>query len=230
MVGRGVRLATGKKDCLVLDFGGNVVRHGPVDALTIKEHGKGDGEAPAKECPECQAIIAAGYGTCPVCGYEFPPPEREKHEAHASSAGVLSGQHTDIDHAVQSVFYAVHTKRGADESTPKTLRVEYQIGLNRWQREWVCVEHQGYARTKAEAWWAERSDEPCPTSAAEAVAMANAGCLAEPVQITVRQTAGEDFPRIVAYRLGDKPEPREPGEDRDEPYVCTTLDDEEPPF
>ena len=30
MVGRGFRLHPGKMNCLVLDFGGNVVRHGPV--------------------------------------------------------------------------------------------------------------------------------------------------------------------------------------------------------
>ena len=35
MVGRGFRLAPGKQNCLVLDFGGNVLRHGPVDAIQI---------------------------------------------------------------------------------------------------------------------------------------------------------------------------------------------------
>jgi DNA repair protein RadD len=232
MVGRGFRLAEGKTDCLVLDFGGNVVRHGPVDALTITAKGKGDGDAPAKECPECQAVIAAGFATCPECGHEFPPPDREKHEAQAGTAGVLSGQFTDTAHDVRSVFYAVHTKRGADDDTPKTLRVEYEIGWNQWQKEWVCVEHQGYARTKAEAWWRLRSDEPCPSSAAEAVALAEAGCLAEPVWVTVRQTAGEEFDRIVDYHLSDKPEQREPGMDEDEPIpvrAWTDLDDE-PPF
>jgi len=37
MCGRGFRLHPGKSDCLVLDFGGNILRHGPVDALEIKE-------------------------------------------------------------------------------------------------------------------------------------------------------------------------------------------------
>ena len=32
MVGRGFRLHLGKHNCLVVDFGGNVLRHGPVDA------------------------------------------------------------------------------------------------------------------------------------------------------------------------------------------------------
>ena len=84
MVGRGFRLHPGKKNCLVLDFGGNVLRHGPVDQITVKERDRGgNGEAPAKECPECHSVIAAGYATCPDCGYEFPPPERPTHDAEA---------------------------------------------------------------------------------------------------------------------------------------------------
>ena len=55
MVGRGFRLHPGKTDCLVLDFGGNVLRHGPVDAIRIATDDRGDGEAPAKECPNRQA-------------------------------------------------------------------------------------------------------------------------------------------------------------------------------
>ena len=33
MCGRGFRLHSGKQNCLVLDFGGNVMRHGPVDEI-----------------------------------------------------------------------------------------------------------------------------------------------------------------------------------------------------
>ena len=35
-------------------------------------------DAPMKECPECQAVIAAGFATCPQCGFVFPPPERKR--------------------------------------------------------------------------------------------------------------------------------------------------------
>jgi DNA repair protein RadD len=218
MVGRGFRLAPGKQDCLVLDFGGNVLRHGPVDALKIKETGAGEGEAPAKECPQCQAVIAAGFATCPQCGFVFPPPEKDKHEREASSAGVLSGQVTTAEFAVRDTFYAVHIKRGAPEA-PKTLRVEYEIGLNSFKKEWVCFEHTGYARGKAEAWWRARSDLPVPTTAAEACRLACAGALAVAERITVRSVAGEDFERIIDWRLGPKPAPREPGDDAEEPVL-----------
>lgn len=33
MIGLGTRLADGKDDCLVLDFGGNIERHGPIDRI-----------------------------------------------------------------------------------------------------------------------------------------------------------------------------------------------------
>ncbi len=235
MVGRGFRLAPGKSDCLVLDFGGNVVRHGPVDALrVVARDDREGGAAPAKECPQCQAVIATGFACCPQCGYEFPPPERDQHDAQASSAGVLSGQVTTTEHVVRDVFYAVHQKRGAPPEAPKTLRVEYEVGLNQFHKEWICLEHVGYARGKAEAWWRARSNDPVPTNAFEACRMANAGALAPTTHITVRTVAGEDFPRITDYRLGPKPEPREPGDDREEPAFAiagpaSSIDDE-PPF
>ncbi len=204
MVGRGFRLAPGKDDCLVLDFGGNVLRHGPVDAIRIKEPGAGDGEAPAKECPDCHAVIHAAYSVCPECGHEFPPPKREKHEATASSEGILSGQVSRSEERVGDVSYHVHYKRD-DPDAPPTMRVEYRCGFNTWFREWVCFEHTGYARAKAEQWWRARSREPAPSSVEEAVELADAGALAPTLAITVERKAGEKYDRVVGHRLGDKP-------------------------
>ena len=59
MAGRGTRLAPGKANCLVLDFAGNVARHGPIDAGAAEEARQaGDGEAPTKVCPDCESILA----------------------------------------------------------------------------------------------------------------------------------------------------------------------------
>ena len=207
MVGRGFRLHPGKQNCLVLDFGGNALRHGPVDQLKMPDApGHGSGEAPAKECPECQAVISAGYARCPECGYEFPPPERQKHDAKAATAGVLSGQVTDTEYEILDVRYSVHTKRDAPPDAPKTMRVDYRIGQFTSVSEWVCFEHSGYARWKAAAWWKARSFDPVPATAEEAVALANCGALALTKTITVRSVAGERFDRIVDYELGEKPE------------------------
>jgi len=222
MVGRGFRLHPGKQNCLVLDFGGNALRHGPVDQLKIPDRpGGGDGQAPAKECPECNAVIAAGYAKCPECGYEFPPPEREKHAAQASTAGVLSGQVTDTEYDVLDVVYSVHTKRDAPPEAPKSMRVDYYISEFSSVSEWVCFEHTGYPRWKAEQWWKRRSPDPVPDTAERAVDIANAGGVAPTHKIVVRTIAGERFPRIIGYTLGPMPEPlpaSEPFLDDDVPF------------
>ena len=227
-VGRGFRLHPSKRDCLVLDFGGNILRHGPVDDLRIKPAASGNGEAPAKECPQCQAVIHAAYARCPECGYEFPPPERERHDGTATTAGVLSGQAEDADYPVMDVQYSVHVKRDAPEDAPRTMRVEYRIGFNGWQSEWVCFEHTGYARAKAEAWWRQRSNEPVPSTADDAVALCEAGGVCETKAITVRHVSGEKYDRIIGCRLGPKP-PRLDGRDElnggDIPAVVVPDDD-----
>jgi DNA repair protein RadD len=213
MVGRGFRLHPSKPNCLVLDFGGNVMRHGPVDQIRVKEYGAGgNGQAPAKECPECLSVVAAGYARCPDCGYEFPPPERKPHDAKASEAGILSGQVTITKHTVEDAFFSVHKKRGAGDDAPRSMRVDYKLGWNKFQSEWVCFEHDGYARQKAVAWWKRRSPDPVPETAEEAVALAQAGRLAATHAITVRSISGDEYDRIIGYELGDVPPPLELGD------------------
>ncbi|MBL8812526.1 MAG: DEAD/DEAH box helicase family protein [Planctomycetaceae bacterium] len=225
MVGRGFRLAPGKQNCLVLDFGGNVLRHGPVDAIQIEKREAAGGEAPLKECPICQSMILAGYATCPHCGYTFPPPDKQKHEAQATEASILSAGANDEQYEVLDIFYRVHRKKDAGPDAPKSMRVDYQLGLNHWQSEFICFEHTGYARQKAEAWWQQRSPDPVPDTAEAAVTLANAGALRVTHAITVRSVPGERFDRIVKYDLGSAPEGR-----LEESIVSTVPDDDEVPF
>jgi len=208
MVGRGFRLNPGKADCLVLDFGGNILRHGPVDALQIQDRTRGNGTPPIKTCPNCNSIIHASYTLCPDCGYAFPPPERETHDGRASEAGILSGDVTTEEYEVQEVRYAVHVKRGTedDHTIPRTLRVDYIVGLNERYSEWVCFEHTGYARTKAEAWWRARSREPMPETAEQAMEICDQGGVAPTIAITVRSVAGEKYDRIIKHQVGQIPQ------------------------
>jgi DNA repair protein RadD len=101
IVGRGTRIAPGKENCMVLDFAGNVRRHGPVDAVSVmpKSGKNGDDEGKvgvdsvrAKECPDCQSLAALNASSCKVCGHEWPREDKPKHEAHAESqVGTLDG-------------------------------------------------------------------------------------------------------------------------------------------
>ena len=207
MVGRGFRLHEGKTDCLILDYGDNIVRHGPVDAIQIRQRNdSGNTEAPAKECPKCQTVVHAAFANCPDCGFEFPPPERTQHNSQASDEGILTGEVTETEYEVHDVYYHVHEKKNANEGDPRTMRVDYQVGLDHWQSEWVCIEHAGFARQKAKALWRERSRDAFPDSAQQAVRIGDAGGLAYPVKITVRSVSGEKFDRIFGFELGEIPD------------------------
>jgi DNA repair protein RadD len=74
-VGRGLRTWEGKDDCLIIDHGGNIKRHGfPSDKREWQLSGKmkKPGIAPVKECPRCFLLTHASAPTCKDCGYEWP--------------------------------------------------------------------------------------------------------------------------------------------------------------
>ncbi len=89
-VGRALRQAPGKRDALVLDYAGLVRMHGPVDIVTARTaaavRGR-EGEARAKPCPGCGALIALNASTCEACWVELEPePGEAPHEAVAEEA------------------------------------------------------------------------------------------------------------------------------------------------
>jgi DNA repair protein RadD len=88
MLGRGLRPADGKRDCLVLDHSGCVHRHGfAVDerlwtldgdrALVAREKSPREREdAKLIDCPQCHAIFT-GSRECPECGHYLAPRGRQ---------------------------------------------------------------------------------------------------------------------------------------------------------
>jgi DNA repair protein RadD len=195
-VGRGFRMAPGKADCLVLDYAGNMLEHGPVDAIKVRgaraksparvETGR------AKECPQCHALLAFGVRVC-ECGYSFASLD-PAHSDTPVDAPVLSTDRERVitDHIVHSVSYARHDKPGKVPS----LRVTYQCGLRRIS-EWVCIEHGGQARAKALRWWQARAEGAPPRTVEEALPLA--WKLPSPLAITVDETG--KYPEIVGYEF-----------------------------
>lgn len=201
-------------NCMVLDYGENILRHGPIDCIRVHDKTPGHGDAPAKKCPECYALIHAAYSKCPECGFEFPPSEHSKLTANSSGEAILSGQVTFDDYEVMDVTYEVHAKRGQPDA-PKTLMVSYMIGFHQFKYEFVCPEHSGYARDKFVRWWKERAADgvPVPDTAKDAAEWAWMGALAEPTSIRVRSVSGEKYDRVVSWKLGPKPQGIAPKED-----------------
>ena len=217
MVGRGFRLSPTKTNTLVLDFGGNIVRHGPVDSIKIRS-GRGDAGPAGKTCPHCQEVVPISARICRRCGYEFTPKEKNPepnsqtitHDPHASTAGIISRQTSDEEYEVREVVFRVHQKRGAPPNAPKTMRVEYKINLLTSFSEWVCPEHKGFVRENFKKWWKEHAPGcAIPFSANDAVWLANEGAVRWPSHITVRTESGKKYPKIVGYRYPEmKPQPQ----------------------
>jgi DNA repair protein RadD len=140
IVGRGTRIAPGKDNCLVLDYGDNVMRHGFIDQIKPKIKGRTeDGEAPVKKCPECLTVNHAAVRVCIECGHEFPPPQFN-HGTKAYSGAMISTQVEAEWVDVDDVGYAKWRKEGK----PDSIRVTYYCGLIKVS-EWLCPDHGGYA-------------------------------------------------------------------------------------
>ena len=177
IVGRLMRTYPGKRDALLLDYGGNVERHGPIDRVRPKPPGKGDGDAPAKACPNCYSIVPAGALECTDCGHQFPE-RTPKHERTAYAGAVMSHQDQPQWVAVQSVSYHRHKKQGK----PDSVRVEYQCGL-RVYRDWWLPEHKGMPRTNTiKKLW--KLGATCPDTTDELLSKADE--LPQPDQIMIR--------------------------------------------
>ena len=196
MAGRGMRTAPDKTNCLVLDFAGNVVRHGPVDQVRPWRPQKrkgGPSAAPTKECPECQTLVGTQQMVCPDCGYEWPI--EPKHSATASNLAILSAAEDPADFIttleVDQVAYSKHAKPGKIPS----LRVDYTCGLRRFS-EWVCLEHTGYPHQKAAGWWLARDGgTEVPGSVDQALQQVQS--LDQPTTITINTKP--KYPEIIGY-------------------------------
>ena len=181
--GRGMRLFEGKQNCLVLDFAGNVARHGPIDAVNPREPTAGEGEMPTKECPDCATILPAATRVCPECGHEFPEPEIEIH-ATATTLPVMTFDEPDWLN-VTRIDYSRHEK----QDRPPSMLVTYWCGLAR-HRDWICFEHSGFARQKAVRWWLQhrhdvRSAYPPPMTVQEALGRLDE--LKQPTRIAIKK-------------------------------------------
>ena len=155
MVGRGLRVAPGKTHCLVLDFAGNTARLGPINDVAIpkKAGGDGTGDAPTKNCPNCPTICYASARVCESCGHEFEFETKLTKQADDISDIVKWDESNKVEEEkikwlkVVSTQSSIHRKAGL----PDTLMVIYRCGLST-VKEWICFNHGGYAKRKADNW------------------------------------------------------------------------------
>jgi len=198
MLGRGTRLCEGKTDCMVLDYAGNVRRHGPVDDIYVAPKNGGSGgkreagvtpeTVRARICPNCETYNSIAARFCVECDYEWPV----KHDAKSDVTPVMaSGGPKWVP--VSSVKFYRHEKEGSAPS----LRAEYHSGMNVY-REWICLQHSGRALLAAQAWWRMCDGKtPAPRTIEEAQRRIKE--IKVPSHIAIRRE--KKFWRVAGYRF-----------------------------
>lgn len=196
IVGRGLRKHDSKQNCLILDFGGNIERHGSLDD---RNYGRATSSKPGsakpqekngrgRECLNCKLDVPAGEPECPECGFRFPG----RHQANADTDSQLTGEVPPETWRIEVCRWGKHFKRNNPEAPP-TLRIDYECQpvdgpsgnlTAKHVSEWVCIEHAGFARVKACLWWQQRSISEVPETVDEALELLNRGACRMPAKVT----------------------------------------------
>jgi DNA repair protein RadD len=182
MAGRGLRTHETKRDCLVLDYGENIARHGPIDAIDPGRRKRGKTkalEAPVKQCPNCMEAIAIQCKICPHCDYIFQTEPAIKISDKPSSESILSDgeEKDDLEFVpVKRIDVSLHSKQGSFGDGPRSIKITY-YGYSTMApliSQWINCEHEGFARIKAEQWWMKfKTGKPCPANAEDGVEILN---------------------------------------------------------
>ena len=143
--------ASGKLDCLVLDYAGNTRRLGPINDPVIPEPPKSRGTRPppVKLCDVCQTYVHASIRVCPHCGNEFPIAINIV--TTASSVSPLKGELPitkvfKVDH----ISAARHEKFGGGSVS---MRVSYYCGVKMYTEYVVFENTNPFVTRRAKAWW-----------------------------------------------------------------------------
>ena len=207
MVGRGLRTHPDKENTLVLDFGGNIQRFGPIDVAQPPPSRKGTGAPRCKTCPDCDSITYAGARECSECGYEFlnlrfrvcPGCGHENHsactscercghvfvnhEAEASGGDIVSAKPREQWYAVSEISAQSMRSRNGNIY----LKVIYRSGFNALFYENLMIGFPGRPGARAARRWKEMTaaGTPMPEGPVAAMQYVHKGCLRKPKRIKV---------------------------------------------
>lgn len=190
--GRLAAIAAGPKpDCLMLDFAGNVWRHGLIDAVRgVHKAGKKDASDDLRECPSCGVYNEKEASACSSCGTEFPKKggfaptsaEKEAKLLLKNSADAVMAENLQ-EFQVLGVRFGRHDKPGK----PSTFKLSFTVPGEPWPiTEWWCFDHEGWAQKKARQQWRKFTNGGHPPSSTEE-ALSRASELRYPSRLWARR-------------------------------------------
>ncbi len=182
--------AGGKRDCRVLDYGGNTRRLGPInDPVVPRRKGAGGGDAPVKACPKCDEWIHASLRDCPYCGYHFE--FETKLKGDASTMEIIRGDDPIVEvFAVDHVSVSEHRKLGK----PPSVKLSYYSGLRSVFTDYLMPEHEGFARRKTNQLWKGMGGTDLPETTSETLGRVQS--MTMPTHLRV--WTNKQYPEILA--------------------------------
>jgi DNA repair protein RadD len=146
MIGRGLRTADGKTDCLILDHSDNHIRLGFVTDIHHDELDDGrerqkakpqEGRALPKKCPKCAFLKPPKTLTCPNCGF-VPVPKntvqnRDGELIELASRHVVRAPTAEERAQWHAMLYAIEIARGYK---PNWARINYKEKFGTWPPGW----------------------------------------------------------------------------------------------
>lgn len=201
LCGRGVRLYPGKKDCLLLDFSGNLKEFGTLGNPTWKWEGSKKvklNRNAIKICPACEGDVSLGSKVCKHCNYEFLLSAQEiEHNKNPDLITDMSkSKSVEKWYKPTHIIYARHPKK--EDKLYDTFRVDYYCGKSTFS-EYLCFDHPkgSWARNQANKWAYKRANK-IPENIDEALTMRDEW--KEPIAIEIRpQKANPKYKEISNY-------------------------------
>jgi DNA repair protein RadD len=201
---RGMTPAIGKANCLLLDFGRNTERLGPInDPLIPQPKGKrkGPSEIPVKICDSCNAYNHLAARICEVCGEPFAIIQKVRESA--SSVEVMRSDLPEIEtFPVSHVTYAKHVagamlRANPNKSTnelPFSIKVAYYCGQQVFY-EWITVESdKAFVRHKGHEWFRQRCHGLLPDTNEQLLAQCSYARVPSAVRVWANR---KPYPQIV---------------------------------
>ena len=166
MVGRVIRSHDDKQQGYVIDYGGNIERHGPIDATLPPKTKKKKGEAPKKLCTlvldeniefegieyrrgqDCNHANKLTAKFCQKCGGEFITENDEGKYSMRSKAQILAAkiEAATVTYQVEGVVYAKAYSR--KDATPMIKMLIYTEYAELVHTHYICLEHPGRTGAK----------------------------------------------------------------------------------
>lgn len=201
-LGRVLRTSPGKDRAFLLDLTDNTSRFGTdLDKIKVSIPQAISRSDPVLEkiCPNCEAVVHPARAQCPECGYEWPHDDPPVAETMPVLNDVFFGKAEPVKKTVRYISYHRHNKK----DKPPSMRVSYYgySWTDKITSEWVCFEHQGFPRRKAEDWWRlfGPQDEKCPNTVEDALSFESE--FLAPTEITIEPDG--KWVRITDYLLDD---------------------------